>query len=309
MARWLSARVPHHEARILDIGCANAGLLRHLQKLGYRRLAGVDPSPACVANARKLGIHAWQGSLAGLPADLGTFDLLTASHVFEHVHDLRNAVKSLLPLLAEGGLLYVETPDALRYAEFLLAPFQDFNTEHINHFSPRTLDQFMRHAGFRRVAGDAKTLALGPGQFYPALFGLYTPDGKAAAAPWERDIHLRAAIEDYIARSGRMLAEIAATLQPLADRGQPIIVWGTGELLLKLLAQTPLAHANIALFVQRKSDSSRPGVARPDDSTPRASRGCPGRLADPRGHAAAPSGNHGARAQRPETAQSHHPSA
>ncbi len=34
MARWLSARVPHHEARILDIGCANAGLLRRPSKIG-----------------------------------------------------------------------------------------------------------------------------------------------------------------------------------------------------------------------------------------------------------------------------------
>jgi len=249
MARWLSVRVADREARILDVGCANGGLLRHFQELGYRRVAGVDPAAACVVHTRRLGIEARQGALGSVPAELGKFDLVTVSHVLEHVQDLRGAVAALIPLLAEGGVVYVETPDAMRYAEMLLAPFQDFNTEHINHFSPGMLDQFMGHAGFRRVAGGTKTLSLGAGQSYPALFGLYALERRAGAAGWERDVRLRAAVEEYITRSRRMWTEMAERLEGLAAGGQPMIVWGTGELVMKLLAQTALARANIAMFV------------------------------------------------------------
>ena len=44
-------------------------------------------------------------------------------------------MECLTPLLKTDGLLYVEVPDAVAYTEYLYAPFQDFNTEHINHFS------------------------------------------------------------------------------------------------------------------------------------------------------------------------------
>ena len=39
-----------------------------------------------------------------------------------------------MPLLKTNGVLYIEVPDATAYVEFLYSPFQDFNTEHINHF-------------------------------------------------------------------------------------------------------------------------------------------------------------------------------
>jgi len=32
-------------------------------------------------------------------------------------------------------IVYIEVPDAARYIDFLYSPFQDFNTEHINHLS------------------------------------------------------------------------------------------------------------------------------------------------------------------------------
>jgi len=47
-AAQLAARLGNPSARVVDIGCANGGLLAELANLGYQRLYGVDPSPACV---------------------------------------------------------------------------------------------------------------------------------------------------------------------------------------------------------------------------------------------------------------------
>ena len=60
------------------------------------------------------------------------------------------AIANLRALLQEGGLLYVEVPDARRYAEQVNAPSQDFNCEHINHFSLQCLhNAFARHGSSR----------------------------------------------------------------------------------------------------------------------------------------------------------------
>ena len=50
-----AGHIPSKQARILDVGCANGGLLQVLGRLGFRNLVGVDPSPACVENTRSSG--------------------------------------------------------------------------------------------------------------------------------------------------------------------------------------------------------------------------------------------------------------
>ncbi len=42
------------ESRILEIGCANGGLLNALKQAGYQNILGIDPSPVCAKNAEQL---------------------------------------------------------------------------------------------------------------------------------------------------------------------------------------------------------------------------------------------------------------
>src|SRR5207244_9349160 len=101
---------------------------------------GVDPSPRCAATAEaQAGATGLVGSLFALPEGAGEADAVVLSHVLEHVQELRRGVAEARRLLRPGGLLYAEVPDATRYAECLAAPFQDFNTDHVNHFGPASL--------------------------------------------------------------------------------------------------------------------------------------------------------------------------
>ncbi len=111
-------------------------MLDHLRRLGFTRLVGIDPSSACVANTMKRGIEAHPGTFGAMESAIGLFDCIVVSHVLEHVQDLAEACDFLVSHLTDGGILYAEVPDGSRYGEFLFAPFQDFNTEHINHFRP-----------------------------------------------------------------------------------------------------------------------------------------------------------------------------
>jgi len=246
-AEEIARHLPDPAARIVDIGCANGGMLAALRSLGYQNLLGIDPSPECVANSRLLfAIPALQGWLGALPPETAPADLVILSHVLEHVLDLADAVARTHAVLAPGGLVYVEVPDASRYAECLAAPFQDFNTEHINHFSPASLANLLTANGFELVSEGGKTLPISGGLTYPACYGLFRRSPAAPPAAWRRSPDCLAAIDTYITRSSALLRIIDQRLAEAAPG--PLVVWGVGQLTLKLLVETRLGSADIVAF-------------------------------------------------------------
>lgn len=251
MAACIAQVIPDRNARLVDIGCANGGLLKELRELGYTRLCGIDPSVGCVEATRSLGTaEAYTGSLASLPADLGKFDGVILSHVLEHVQGLREAIEAISRITASGGIAYIEVPDASRYAECLLAPFQDFNTEHINHFSSRSLRNLFIGQGWSVISAGDKTLSAGPGLPYPATFGFFfKTDPPSHTVSWERDSASREQIIDYIDRSRALMADFDARIRRVLNECDQVIVWGTGQLAMKLLGETCLGRAPIAAFV------------------------------------------------------------
>ena len=71
-AETVAQHVPARDTKIVDVGCANGGLLRHLGRLGFRPLVGVDPSPRCAAAADAVaGAVGRVGTLFSLPAEAG----------------------------------------------------------------------------------------------------------------------------------------------------------------------------------------------------------------------------------------------
>jgi 2-polyprenyl-3-methyl-5-hydroxy-6-metoxy-1,4-benzoquinol methylase len=142
MAACIARHFLDSQSRIVDVGCANGGLVQALRKLGYGRACGIDPSPACVRFIREsLQAEAWVGFVDQIPMGVGPFDGVVFSHVLEHLPHPSAALAMARRHLAPGGLVYVEVPDASRYGDFLSAPFQEFNTEHIpesvSHGTPR----------------------------------------------------------------------------------------------------------------------------------------------------------------------------
>jgi len=246
-AAILSQYFPCIDARLIDIGCAGGGLLAALNNRGYRNLVGVDPSAACAQLVRSKTGEAYTGWLTNLPPEIGTFDGVVLSHVLEHVLDVAGGLSALEPLLRAGGKVYIEVPDAARYANHVYAPFQDFNTEHINHFSRVCLDHAMACRGFAAIGGGERLLHSSPHAFTPSVYGVYSRGG--ARNNIDPDKGLKPAILRYIECSGVLLREIDGRIGEALRSSPELIVWGAGQLTLKLLAETQLSQAKVAAFV------------------------------------------------------------
>ena len=239
--------IPSPESRVLEIGCGSAQLLKTLRDRGFLHVLGSDPSPGCIRAARRLyGIPGVVGSVATLPQPDEPFDFLILIGVLEHIRDLESAVKRLHALLRDDGRIFVEVPDASRYAPELDAPFQEFSVEHINFFSGASLANLMRVRGFQPIM-VGRAIRPQNEAACPSVYGVFVKSSRLA--PMERDLEtepgLRAYIEGCRAADAHVRAIIARSLQA----GERMAVWGVGAHTLRLLATGGLDPAKIELFV------------------------------------------------------------
>jgi SAM-dependent methyltransferase len=247
----LIAKVVKKDDTILDLGCANGGLLVAFKKLGFTELTGLDPSPACALTTSELGVEGLVGSLFEPPVDGRKFKAVILCHVLEHIRDLQTAAEVLRGLVADDGYLYVEVPDASRYGGYSEAPFQDFNVEHINHFAHSSLSNLFESKGFITKDQGIRDIPSPAGWVYPAIWCLFKirPTNENFDGKWLHNSSLKESLDRYTLESIQQIEKINHKLATLVESQAPVIVWGTGQFTLKLLAQSTLGSCNIIGFI------------------------------------------------------------
>ncbi|MDR7100998.1 bifunctional 2-polyprenyl-6-hydroxyphenol methylase/3-demethylubiquinol 3-O-methyltransferase UbiG [Croceicoccus sp. BE223] len=153
----VKGRTPLAGKRALDVGCGAGLLCEPLARMGAA-VTGVDAAAQNIAAAKihaegmglEIAYHA--GELASLPA--GTFDLVTAMEVIEHVADKAAFVRELAARLAPGGLMVLSTPNRTAAARLLLVEGAELigqvprGTHHWGDFiTPDELDELLAEAG------------------------------------------------------------------------------------------------------------------------------------------------------------------
>jgi SAM-dependent methyltransferase len=134
------------QTRWLDFGCGNGGLVRYVRQSIGCGIWGYE--------------HGWIRDVAagrGIPflsdeafeQAAGTFDVVTAIEVIEHVSDPVAELKRIRSLLRPGGLLFLTTGNAEpQRRRFLEWPYV-VPEIHVSFFEPRTLAEALKRAGFR----------------------------------------------------------------------------------------------------------------------------------------------------------------
>ena len=107
----------------LDVGCGAGLLCEPLARMGAQ-VTGVDAAPENIAAASVhaegvgLDIRYMAGEIGSL--DIGTFDLVTAMEVIEHVADKAAFVRELAARLANDGLMVLSTPNRTPQSRLLM---------------------------------------------------------------------------------------------------------------------------------------------------------------------------------------------
>ena len=230
-----------NDKRVLDVGCAQGGMLDALHAQGFTNITGLDPSQVCVDACRRKGHRAIVGSLADLHSSYNSkYDLIIMSHVLEHIYDIQNALRIAKKLLTPDGSIYIEVPDASQYhsvASYL--PFLDFNDEHINHFTPDTLTKVLCKCGLKpRSYVDKKMIPLNNGSTVPAMWVL---------AGRNTDVR---AVMLYIDTSELAIAKSCDKIANALQDKPEVAIWGAGEYLSHVL---PVIGKKIVAIVDRNS--------------------------------------------------------
>ncbi|MQM37970.1 Ubiquinone biosynthesis O-methyltransferase [wastewater metagenome] len=105
---------PESGQRLLDVGCGNGAFLRRAASAGWQ-VAGVDPDPKAVEVVCQAGLEVRQGGIEAFDDAGEAFDVITMSHIIEHVHDPAGLLQRAHALLKPGGILYIETPNIEAY--------------------------------------------------------------------------------------------------------------------------------------------------------------------------------------------------
>jgi SAM-dependent methyltransferase len=111
--RWAASlgRLLRSGGRVLDIGCADGRLARMFPDV--YECYGIEPNETMAERARQSGVQIIASDAldaTALNSHRGSFDLVFAVAVFEHLPDFREAVKNTLAYLKPDGLLIFEVP-------------------------------------------------------------------------------------------------------------------------------------------------------------------------------------------------------
>ncbi|MBD2209708.1 class I SAM-dependent methyltransferase [Nostoc linckia FACHB-104] len=127
-ADWLLYAGVSQNSAILDVGCGDGKLLRHLRDCGFRNLTGIDP----FLNESKTDGE-MQLLKQGLAETVGQYDLVMAHHSLEHMPQPLPALQQMAKLLKPQGYCLVRTPVAGTWA------FQTYGADWVQLDAPRHL--------------------------------------------------------------------------------------------------------------------------------------------------------------------------
>ncbi len=138
----ICSRIEGHRPRILDVGCGTGANLVMLSRFGEAE--GVDVSPDALAFCRARGLQNVRlGAAEELPFEDGTFDLVTAFDVIEHMDDDVAGLREMHRVLRPDGRILLFVPTFMS-----LWGVQDEVSNHRRRYRLPELRQVVTEAGF-----------------------------------------------------------------------------------------------------------------------------------------------------------------
>jgi SAM-dependent methyltransferase len=130
-----------NDLAILDAGCGTGLMLQQMSHLGQTQ--GVDIATEALDFCRERGLtNVRPADVRHLPFDDGSFDVVTALDVLEHLDDDSGALREWRRVLKPGGRVFIFAP-----AHRWLWSLQDDVSHHKRRYTSRTLREAIERGG------------------------------------------------------------------------------------------------------------------------------------------------------------------
>jgi len=237
---------------IADIGCSRGGFLKYMANADQNLdLAGVDLDYQSLSQLQHPAVKKYHGSAFELPFEDESLDLLTYFDVLEHILDVDAIVAEAARTLKSDGHVLIEVPDAAKYhtpenrigAHFWLAI-----KEHVNHFTPGSLEKIFSRCGFNISSVHRTTLPMKSGFPFPSLI-IVASKADSYRAPLQ-DSHAIYAMKSYVEKESISMQEELNNLTAFMNKYKKICFWGIGLEFFNLVAHGVMerCYANVKLF-------------------------------------------------------------
>lgn len=134
----------------LEIGCGNGFMLDEALKIGFQKVAGIEPSLDAISRAPKtIQPMIKQDVLRPGIYRKNSFDVIAVFQVFDHIPDPNNFLKTCFRLLQRGGVLVLMNHDVESFSARVLgerSPIIDI--EHTYLYSQKTISKILKINGY-----------------------------------------------------------------------------------------------------------------------------------------------------------------
>ncbi|CAB5083940.1 hypothetical protein D3OALGA1CA_424 [Olavius algarvensis associated proteobacterium Delta 3] len=137
------------DGALLDVGCSSGLFMENAIYAGFSAI-GIEPSDYAVRLAGGFGLDVVQGYFTGDRFPVDAFRVVTLWDVLEHCADPAEILTAAYHVLAPGGAIFIQVPNALGLAPRIMR--QDCNMftgfGHINLFGPESARSILAKIGF-----------------------------------------------------------------------------------------------------------------------------------------------------------------
>jgi SAM-dependent methyltransferase len=221
-------RLSEKPRTLLEVGSSYGFFLRELDKRNVGiQTYGLDPSSTEVEFARRVNrlSNVRTGVVEDLRGGKERFDVVALFHVLEHLGDPMTTLHNLSDSLRDGGLLWIEVPDAAELKGDVIE-FQHFiSCQHLYEFSQTTLKALLERAGFEEVLHEKAPL----GFFLESnQRAIYRKKEKRVNGQMRVDTNAEKYLALFRDRIIKIRDDVQSWCSRQADRGTPIFIYGGG---------------------------------------------------------------------------------
>lgn len=141
--KFLALMPKRENLDILDVGCGAGNMIHHLAQYGRVKGIEVDARPVKIAQQRGYDVRLGDATKA-IPFPAGSFDLVTALDVIEHVDADEMILREAYRVLRPGGYALITTPAF----QWLWSHNDELNA-HKRRYTAKELQDKLGRAGFK----------------------------------------------------------------------------------------------------------------------------------------------------------------